>query len=347
MKSICSLFAVVALVESSVQSGPVWYAPSGPVVVGAYQDDDEFHRMRGALQEIRVFQRALTREEISARYGTRLAEFPVPTPEPLRLALTYGPFIDWLDRTTARVTWETDTEMPSRLELFSPDGTIARFGAETPVRRHEVRTGLGRDSEYRFRVRAPDLEGREHATRRYLFDTSFFYQPVAVPAPVPGAEPARTEAATIARQLLERGGVRQGWGVVLGARDGQVALELVRQSDLKLVIVEANEARVQATRAPRLWHDVRRSPCAILPALFPRNVGSRDQRAHPVRGDPRRLLARIDSRRRNAARAREQRRLLLHPRDPDERGLRAQRNRAALSLAFGTVFVPESIPQSH
>ena len=235
--------------ESTVQSGPVWYAPSGPVVVGAYQDDDEFHRMRGALQEIRVFQRALTPEEISARHATRLAEFPVPTPEPLRLALTYGPFIDWLDRTTARVTWETDTEMPSRLELFSPDGTIARFGAETPVRRHEVRiTGLDPDCEYRFRVRAPDLEEREHATRRYVFDTSFFYQPVAVPAPVPGAEPDRTEAATIARWLLDRSGVRQGWGVVLGARDGQVALELVRQSDLKLVIVEANEARVQATR---------------------------------------------------------------------------------------------------
>jgi outer membrane protein assembly factor BamB len=234
--------------ESTVQSGPIWYAPSGPVVVGAYQDDDEFYRMQGALQEIRVFQRALSPEEITVRHAKRAAEFPVPTPEPLRLALPYGPFIDWVDRTTALVTWETDTEMPSRLELFGSAGTTARFGAETPVRRHEVQvSGLDRDSEYRFRVRAPDLNGREHATRRYVFDTSFYYQPVAVPAAA-DATAVQSEAAKTARQLLERSGVRQGWGVVLGAHDGRVALELVRQSELKLVIVEADEARVAATR---------------------------------------------------------------------------------------------------
>jgi hypothetical protein len=82
--------------ESSAQSGPVWYAPSGSVVAGAYQDDDEVYRMKGALEEIRIFDRALPSQEIAARYARRRMDFPAPAPEPVRLALPYGPFIDWV-----------------------------------------------------------------------------------------------------------------------------------------------------------------------------------------------------------------------------------------------------------
>lgn len=235
--------------ESKVQSGAVWYPPSAPVVVGAYQDDNEFHRMKGALESIRVFQRALSSEEVATRYRQREAEFPAPAPEPLRLALPYGPFIDWVDRTTALVTWETDTEIPTRLELFEPSGKATVFGGEAPARRHEVRLAeMKRDTEYRLRLRAPDRDGREHATRRYLFDTSFHYQPAPLPAAAAQVMAGRDKEAALARELLERSGVRQGWGVVLGVQDGRVALELVRQSDLKLVIVESDVQRVADAR---------------------------------------------------------------------------------------------------
>ncbi len=235
--------------ESTEQSGPVWYAPSGPVVAGAYQDDDEFHRMRGALQEIRVFQRALSPEEITARYDKRKADFPVPTPEPTRLELAYGPFVDWIDRTNATVTWETDSAMPSDLELTGPSGVIASFGTKTPTRRHEVRLmNFEINTEYRFRLRAPDIDGREHSTRRYMFDTSFNYQPSRVPDAAAKVMDGQTQDAEMARQILATSGVKQGLGVVLGTFDGRLALELVRQSDLKIVVIEADEERVAATR---------------------------------------------------------------------------------------------------
>ncbi|HSH17272.1 MAG TPA: LamG domain-containing protein [Verrucomicrobiae bacterium] len=235
--------------ESTAQSGPVWYAPSGPVVVGSYEDNDENYRMKGALEEVHLYQQALSPEDVAARFAARSAEFPEPAPEPVQLALPYGPFVDFVDRTTALVTWETETEMPTRLELFSPSGDVVPFGDETPTIRHELRlAGLERDTEYRFRLIAPELDGVEQVTPRYILDTSFYYQPVAVPKAAAELMAGRTDEASIARQLLERSGVRQGWAYVLGADDGRVALELVRQSDLKLVIVEADGERVMAVR---------------------------------------------------------------------------------------------------
>jgi outer membrane protein assembly factor BamB len=92
------------------------------------------------------------------------------------------------------------------------------------------------------------MDGAEHVTPRYMLDTSFYYRPAAVPSPDQVPIDSETESAELARKLLDRTGVRQGWGVVLGAQDGRVALEVVRQSDLKLVIFETDEQKVASTR---------------------------------------------------------------------------------------------------
>lgn len=232
--------------ESQAQSGPIQYAPSGPVVVGAYQDSDEFHRMAGALEELRVFDKALTAADVKSRYERRESVFPEPTPEPVRLALPYGPFVDWIDRTTAVVSWESDVEMPSELELFGPSDSTFRYSHDVAKKNHELRlTDLPRDTELKFRIVAPKLDGVEHVTPRYIFDTSFYYQPAAVPTEGENLAARDPQSADLARKLLERSGVRQGWGLVLGALDGKVILELVRQSDLKLVVVES-DARIIA-----------------------------------------------------------------------------------------------------
>ncbi len=235
--------------ESVQQSGQIWYAPSGSIVAGAYLDDDEFYPLKGALQEIRVYQIALTPDEIAARFEKRKTEFPAPAPEPARLELAYGPFIDWIDRTSATVTWETDSAIATKLELFDPLGTLASYGGQTPAHRHSVIvTNLERNSEYRFRLRAPNLGDREHATRRYIFDTSFNYQPASVPSPAEKLRNSPAGDAEIARRILATSGIKQGWGVVLGAIDGRLALELIRQSDLKIVILEADEERIAVVR---------------------------------------------------------------------------------------------------
>lgn len=235
--------------ESTNQLGPVWYAPKGPVVIGAYQDDDEFYRMKGGVQEVRVYQRAMSVAEVTSRYEARKSEFPKPKPEPVRLRLVFGPFVDWVDASSVVVTWETEEEMPSVLELFSPFEEQPKRSVQSKLtRRHEIKlTGLERNTEYRFRLVAPPLGDREHTTRQYVMDTSFYYRVIPAAGPKLAAGATEPTARAVA-DLLSSTGVTKGWCVVLGGEDGRLALELVRQSELKVLVVDSDEGRVQAIR---------------------------------------------------------------------------------------------------
>ena len=235
--------AVVA--TSRDQSGPILYAPSGPMVVGAYQDDDEHFRLTGALHEVGLFRRALTTSELRVHHESKKRLFPEPAPEPTFAKPDFGPFIDWIDRTTAEVVWETLAEEPTVLELEMPDGKSRRWAGE-PGRRHSVRlTGLLPDREYHYRLIFPDRADRPVTSRRYLFDTSFYYRP-AVPAVSPSAADSR--AAAQARRVIEASGVRQGYALMLGAADAELAVALVRQSDLEVVMLESDEDRIRRLR---------------------------------------------------------------------------------------------------
>lgn len=60
----------------------------------------------------------------------------------------------------------------------------------------------------------------------------------------PDHSPARA-----AREILDASGITKGYCLVLGAGDGQLAYELARQSDLRVVGVERDAARAAAARA--------------------------------------------------------------------------------------------------
>jgi len=233
--------------RDAVQSGPIRYPDHASLVVGAYRDDDENYPLTGALHEALILRRVLTPAEISERHSAKSALFSQPAPEPFRFTPAYGPFVDWKDRTTAIVSWETDVPMPSVLEIHAPDGSRQRLESATASTQHVVTLEkLAPNAEYFYRLRAPERDGRAVQTQRYLFDTSFYY--AATPSRASTSTPARPDAARIAEQLLLQSSVQHGYCLVLGATDGAVAVELVRQSDLEIVVVESDPARVQALR---------------------------------------------------------------------------------------------------
>ncbi len=233
--------------QSREQAGNLLYPPKAPVVIGAYQDDDEHHRLVGAIHEVRLYRRALAPDEIKTRYEKRRGDFPEPAPTPKRLELAYGPFVDWRDRSSAVVTWETDEPMPTRLELEAPLGAKRVLGSGMVSKRHEVRmTDLRPNLEHGYRIVGPSTDGVGLQSRRYVFDSSFYYEPVIAP----GAETARTMSSTfeIAQCILKQTGVRDGYCLVLGATDGGLAVELVRQSRLDVVVIDSDATRVAAAR---------------------------------------------------------------------------------------------------
>ncbi len=86
------------------------------------------------------------------------------------------------------------------------------------------------------------------------------HYPLTVEAPV-----TNEAAAAQVRDLLGTTGVRDGWCVVWGTGDGQFIHELARQSNLRIVVIEPRDERVQALRQRLIAADLYGERVAVLP----------------------------------------------------------------------------------
>ncbi|MFM8358776.1 MAG: PQQ-binding-like beta-propeller repeat protein, partial [Verrucomicrobiota bacterium] len=110
--------------------------------------------------------------------------------------------------------------------------------------RHAVRwVNLQPNLEHHYRLVAPSDGERPVQSRRMQFDTSFHYAPAAVPP-----APPSPDLAWLTSPLASRPATQDGYALVAGAVDGRLALELVRQSRLKVVVVDPDPTRVAAAR---------------------------------------------------------------------------------------------------
>ncbi len=96
---------------SKAQSGPILYPAKGFYTIGAFRDDDEHHSFPGQIEQVAVFARALSADEVRGRFDARKTDFPdidIPT----------VPVVDWPTymHDVSR-TGVTDAEISSRLHL--------------------------------------------------------------------------------------------------------------------------------------------------------------------------------------------------------------------------------------
>ncbi|SVA57928.1 uncharacterized protein METZ01_LOCUS110782, partial [marine metagenome] len=234
--------------ESTEQKGAIVYPPKAWLTVGAYRDDDEFFSMTGKLNEVRILGSAASASELAKRYLARRDIFPKPVPKPQPLAVAYGPFVDWLDRTTATISWEVDEPMLGRVRWSMPNGKSVDLSDRHQGRQHLVTIrDLVPDGQYTYQFLG-SAEGRPVQSRTYKFDSSFYYRLPDAPL----GQAALASAAKVSGavdQILELADARAGYCLVLGGVDGSLALELVRKSDLQVMVLEQDAARVRRIRA--------------------------------------------------------------------------------------------------
>ncbi|MBN8248333.1 MAG: PQQ-binding-like beta-propeller repeat protein, partial [Verrucomicrobia bacterium] len=232
---------------ATVSAAPIAYDPGAAFEIGVLRRESGPIRMRGALCEFRLFQRAMDPGEIRSRAAARLAEFPEPGPAPEFLRLAYGPFADWRDRQSVVITWETEEAVPTHLEVEAHPASAVTPSSSGPTRRHEaVVTGLDRDREYHYRIRVPEVSGKPSRSRRYALDTSFHYALPSLAATSPGSE--SDPAFRTAARILKDTGITDGYCLVLGATEGRLAEALARQSRLQVVVVDPRQERIEAIR---------------------------------------------------------------------------------------------------
>ena len=233
---------------SNAQEGPIRYPTSLFYEIGAYHDRDEDYPMVGSIHEIKLFDQSLSAEDIASEFAEKSDELAKPAAPHTWLRLAAGPFVDWVDRTTARLTWEHDQAMPGVVEIHHPNGGVKRIEQSRPRTTHTMLLeDLDPRVEYEYRILGEPVGNKAQFSPLYRFDATFFYT-ASTDLPILQDHPADSSIQAVAERILSDTGISQGYCIVLGAETGDLALELIRASELEIVILERDAAKVSKIR---------------------------------------------------------------------------------------------------
>ena len=232
---------------STVQKGDIDYPPKAFYEIGAYHDKDENFRLSGMIHEVCVYKAVLSAEQIAERFTAKSPRFPPPPPaNTFRLAA--GPWLQFTEPGVAIARWRTRLPSPSRLEYWS-DGPPVKVEDATPKTEHEVcLSGLRYNRVYSYVIQAR-TDGGTESTRPFECDTFFNY---CLPLATGAADSAPTDESSLAAEAAERilalTGVKHGICLVIGSGEGRLAHELARRSSLRVIGVETDPKKVEASR---------------------------------------------------------------------------------------------------
>jgi outer membrane protein assembly factor BamB len=229
------------LENSTPLTGRIAYPPQATLTIGAYRDQNEFYPGEGLIHEVLLYDRVLTAEEVNARYQAKRRLFP-ETFEP-----ALGPYLKFVSQSTAHVYWETEQPCRSVVE-FGPSPSLEHRN-EVPVETttHQVTlTGLQPNTVYKYRIKQT-IGNTTRTSKEHPFDTALNYTLPAWPErPNPYAEDERARRVReAARQIVDETGITQGYCLLLGCHDGQLAYELARRTQLRIVCVDTDPARLR------------------------------------------------------------------------------------------------------
>ncbi len=213
--------------------------------IGVYKDAEGTQNFTGLLNEVAVYNRALTDAEVSQQFQERRREFE-PSTGPLSLGA--GPFLEFISRDQLKVTWETTDSISSGME-FGPEGAGKQtVMSEGDFQNHEVvLDSLHPETIYTFQLKNEDSSA---FSPEFTFDTTFNYQPFPVPdlsSPYSDG-PESDLIKNTADLILEKSGINKGYCLVLDSGNGQLAFELARKSNLKVVAVEKDPDAIKEAR---------------------------------------------------------------------------------------------------
>ena len=255
----------VEVAESSVQAGPIHYPERAFYCVGAYRDDDEYFRMRGAVHEVALYDRALTGRDVERRWKAKVSRLPrgaaprvVPaldrTPRITRGGegeLAWGPLLRFTERGTCEVSCGTraDEQLVALLRRHGDEEERVLPLQPGPRSEHTLRLEeLAPRTTYRVRFHLAARPGQPaRTTREYEVDTHFDANSTDL-----ALEPDRSDAlARDAEDVLGPESARAaGFAVVFGGNDA-FACALARQSTLQVIVAAEvdDDAELQARRA--------------------------------------------------------------------------------------------------
>ena len=221
--------------------------------IGNWKVDAQRQPMEGAIHELYLLNQPATAKEIATRFNEKNGYFPPPGPEPKRLAIGYGPFVDWTSRSSVQISWNMDFETFTHIDLLGPEGEFREFRAASATKKHQVHFDeLKPDAEYRFRIHGPSEGDHAQFSRLYTFDSSFHYAPIEL-RKAPEAPSIAISDKSIGQSvdsLLHFTGADKGFALLIGTSESQLAhaYALATASELKVIMVDNSPTNIHAAR---------------------------------------------------------------------------------------------------
>ncbi len=152
----------------------------------------------------------------------------------------------------AVVAWETDEPCGSTIEYGVGEKWDRRSHATDPTTMHRLPLrGLEPKARYQYRIRVNSSTKGDLVSEAFELDNALNYTVAAVPdATSPYASDARNQRyAQAAEQILSVASITRGYCLVLDCNEGQLGYELVKRSELIVIGVDSDPARVALARA--------------------------------------------------------------------------------------------------
>lgn len=218
--------------------------PSGAINVSLAPIEFGAGYLNGRLNEVRLYDRVLSKVEIERSFQAKEASFPKPSHP------AFGPYLQFVTHDSAVIRWRTDTPTATLIEYGEGDFLKERIEDPTPKTEHSV-TLNGLKSKVLYQYVIKTVQGDSVSLSPvYECDNFFNYSLPPVPdRPSPYPADALSEPyAKLAQRIINEAGVNRGHCLVLGAGRGRLAYELARQSDLHILGVETDESAVADAR---------------------------------------------------------------------------------------------------
>lgn len=175
------------------------------------------------------------------------------------LGIEVGPYVQFTGPHSAVVRWDTTNLVESIVEYgASDDALISRSVNNTPTRFHEIELkDLFIKDKYFYRVGFSN-HGQEEFSDVYWFDNNINYARIDVseaecPYPVDAFSSLYEQAAD---QIVRETGTVKGICLVYGCGEGRLAFELAKRTDLMIIGVDTDKAKIDAAAEKLLDADV-------------------------------------------------------------------------------------------
>ncbi len=237
--------------KSETQKGNINYPPKAFYEIGAYHDKDEYNRVTGAINEIRVYAKALSAEQIQKQFENKSKGFPKIIVKKTKFyELAIGPYLQFTDYDKAKICWQTKEAAPTILEYFDTDSSnrkLIRKEILKLTRQHEICLDkLKRNNLYKYHI-IIKINGKEKRTKDYDIDTFFNYETKSIKpkeSPFDNNESYRK----LAQAILSEIDFDKGICIVVNAGEGILAYELAKQSKMFVIGIDDDTKAIETGR---------------------------------------------------------------------------------------------------